>query len=287
MQPACMFMGSTVHKAIEWALKAGEYTKVLPSLEAVVQKMVELFDQGMKDSKSRAWEARPKHHANILEHYYQYPFAEQETLKEKAVLCVKNWYESPCIKTLALHPKALWMGIEANQTFFVEPGVEAIVVYDFYVRWKKSSGHDTLIIFDWKTGSESKKIDQQLIAYALAAMTLFSVPLDSVIVSPFYLSQGPAAYKKYGVGQEASIGEVDVEDAKNRIVKSAKKMLELHPPKGEDGVYGTPDPSSFSYCEDRRSCRRCQFYEICQAAEFEDKPLEALRALSVGRNCGA
>ena len=84
------------------------------------------------------------------------------------------------------------MGIESTQTFSLEEGVEAIVVYDFFLRWPKADGSKIMIIFDWKTGQESKKIEDQLFAYALAATTLFSVPSDGLIVSPFYLHAGPA-----------------------------------------------------------------------------------------------
>jgi hypothetical protein len=242
-----------------------------------------MYDKSIKESKEHLWKKGPKHHLNLLEHFYELPFGanEEAVLKEKAVTCITNWHSSPCIQNIALHKKSEWMGIEATQTFSVEDGVEAIVVYDFFLRWPRADGSKIMIIFDWKTGQESKKIEDQLVAYVLAATTLFSVPIESLIVSPFYLMAGPSGYKKYGAGQEISIGQEQLTQAKSRIVESAKQMLALHPKATEDGIVPTPDPTLFAYADDRRGCRRCPFQQLCSAADFQQKATAQLRELAL------
>jgi hypothetical protein len=281
MQPACMFMGSMVHKVIEDCLKGIQYTKKTPPLTELTTQASLRYDASMKESKEHLWKKHPKHHVNIFEHFYGLPFddSEEKALKDKALACIANWHSSPCIQNVALHPKSEWMGIETIQTFSLEENVEAIVVYDFFLRWPKSDGSKVMIIFDWKTGQESKKIEDQLFAYALAATTLFSVTSDALIISPFYLSAGPSGYKKYGAGQEISIDASQLTATRSRIITSTQQMLALHPAKNEQGVVPIPDPTLFSYPDDRRGCRRCPFQQLCVAADFQQKPYTELRAL--------
>lgn len=278
MQPACMFMGSTVHKTIEWCLKTYQGTKRLPSLDEALAHVQNNFNKGLSDSLHKLWKNHPKYHSNLLEHYYNLPL-DPFSLEEKAKICIANWYSSPCLQNIALNKKATWEGIEAMQTFSLEFGVEAIVVYDFYLTWKASPDSAYTIIFDWKTGQENAKIETQLLAYAIAAQICFSTPLDKIILSPFYLAQGPNGYKKYGANQEIPLDTLKVEETKQNIIASAKAMLKLHPPKNEAGIYPLPPASLFGYAEDRRLCKRCSFQEICQAANYQEKEREQLTVL--------
>lgn len=281
MQPACMFMGSMVHKIIEESLTSIQRTKKTPPLDDLLIQASLRYDACMKESKEQLWKNHPKHHANIFEHFYGLPFgaSEEKILKDKALTCISNWYSSPCIQNIALNPKSEWMGIESTQTFSLEDAIEAIVVYDFFLRWPKADGSKTMIIFDWKTGQENKKIEDQLFAYALAATALFSVPINALIISPFYLLAGPSGYKKYGAGQEIQLDESQLAATRSRIIESTKHMLALHPQPDEQGIIPTPDPLLFSYPDDRRGCRRCPFQQLCVAADFQQKAYGELREL--------
>jgi hypothetical protein len=281
MQPACMFMGSSVHKTIEWALKTHEKSKQLPPESNLIDYIQKLIIKSIEDSSLKRWKIHPKHHMNLLEHYYNASFGKDDAdqLQEKAISCIKNWYISPLVQQVILSPRASWLGIEAMQTFTLEKDIEAIVVYDFYLNWSKSDKTNTMLIFDWKTGQENKKIEDQLFAYALAAKKLFSVSPEALILSPFYLNAGPSGYKKYGAGQEKTIDEAILQATQERIIASAKQMLSVHPQKNEQGIYPPPDPTLFPYPDDKRGCRRCQFQELCQASRFQEKSYEELRCL--------
>jgi hypothetical protein len=275
MQPACMFVGSVVHKTIEWCLKTYEATKRLPTLEEVRIHVQNGVKKGIQESSQKMWKNHPKHHTNLLEHYYNLPF-DSSPLEEKARSCVDNWYSSACLQKIALNKRAAWKGIESMQTFSLEEGVEAIVVYDFFLIWHARQDDSFMIIFDWKTGQESEKVETQLLAYAIAAKICFSVPLDKLILSPFYLSQGPQGYKKYGAKQEMPIDSTKIEELKKSIVSSAKAMLELHPRKNAEGIFPTPTSLQFPYTEDRRHCKKCSFQELCQATNYQEKEKEEL-----------
>ena len=123
----------------------------------------------------------------------------------------------------------------------------------------------------------SPKIDAQLFAYALAATALFSVPLELLILSPFYLLEGPMGYRKYGAGQEKSLSQEELTATKARMVESARQMLALHPAPNSEGVVPPPDPCQFPYTEDRRGCRRCPYQQLCMAVDFQPKAYAELR----------
>jgi hypothetical protein len=281
MQPACMFLGSCVHKVIEETLKECSHTRRLPSIQQLDMRAAASLEKALNESKSQQWKTHPKHHCNLFEHYYGLPFGEDEerAMREKIRLCLTNWMSSPCIDTVAMDPRSEWLGIESVQTFALEKGIEAIVVYDFFLRWPKADGSNVLLIFDWKTGQENQKIEAQLFAYALAAVSVFSTPLHSLIISPFYLFNGPMGYRKYGVGQEHPISQESLDATRARIIEAAQSMLAVHPPKGSDGLVPAPDPCLFPYTEDRRGCRRCQFQQLCMAASFQPKTSGELREL--------
>jgi hypothetical protein len=275
MQPFCMYLGSTVHKTIEWFLKTHQKTKRTPTLDEMVSHVLDAYKKGIASSEEKLWKVSPKQNANLFEHYYHQAI-DFSASEDKAKLCIENFFASPCIQNIALSPKATWKGIEELQSFPLEKGVSAIVVYDFFLEWRASENSSYLIIFDWKTGQESAKIDSQLFAYALAAESLYSLPLEKIILSPFYLSQGPTAYKKYGVNQEIPLDRQKIDETKNSIIISAKRMLEMHPTYTEKDPYVPPSPISFPYASDRRACRKCPFQELCQATNYQDKEREEL-----------
>lgn len=281
MQSVHMFVGTVVHKAIEEALVAAQPNRTLFSLEKIQERAADAFSRGLSDSRERLWLKSPKRHVNLVEHYYSLPFdkAEEQKLITKIFLCLANWHQSPCVQKGILDSRAEWLGVETSQIFEISPHVEAIVVFDLLMQWKGANGNSVTYVFDWKTGQESKRIEDQLSAYAIAVHTIFHVPLHAIVLSPFYLSAGPMAYKKYGIGQKDGLTEKQLALIKEKIEISARAMLALHPPKKPDGTIPLPDPTLFAYAEDRRCCRNCSFQELCQAAQFEAKSIEELAHL--------
>ena len=277
IQPLCVFTGSVVHKVIENSLKKFVATRIAPTTPALVEETRALFEKGLFESKELLWKKHPKKYAHIAEHHIA-PICdttEETSQEEKAISCITNWIESPCVQNLIFHQKARPLGTEATLTFALEKGIEAIVVYDFYLDWPKADGSSVMIIFDWKTGKENQKIEDQLLAYALAAQTLFGRPANMLILCPFYLAEGPNGYKKYGINQPFPLEEEQLIATKNRCVASAKEMLKFHP----EEANACPDPRLFPYTEDKRKCRRCCYQDVCQKAEYSNASIEDLGVL--------
>ena len=89
---------------------------------------------------------------------------------------------------------------------------------------------------------------------------------------------GPHGYKKYGAGQETAFDDSALAATRERIIESTRHMRSFHPAKNEQGLVPTPDPTLFSYPDDRRGCRRCPFQQLCVAADFQQKNLADLRS---------
>lgn len=279
MQPLCMFLGSTVHKVIEEALLEYKDTQKIPSEEVLKEKTVCLFQKGLHDSKEGLWKTHPKKYAHILEHENPSPSLEKEELLslEKALLCITNWISSPIVQKCIFHPCSSIFCIETAHTFPLKDSLEAIVVYDMAIKWKKKNGEETTIIFDWKTGKESSNIEYQLFAYALSAQILFSLSLDTITVVPFFLSEGPCSYKKYGTSESFPLTEEKLLTVKTQAIEKTQEMVSLHPP--EENL--CPDPRLFAYTEDKRKCSRCCFQEICLKAEYSPRSFEELEQLCI------
>lgn len=284
MQPMAVFIGSTVHKIIESVLKPliTLSTKKLPAIDALLSEGKNLFLKGLSESKAGLWKKHPKKHTHLLEDYYNLPL-EKETIDastEKVLSCLKNWYESPCIQNIALDPRAAWQDIEQAMTFEVVPGINAIVVFDFSLKWQKNpnSIDPITMIFDWKTGQDNQKIEEQLYAYALAANRLQKTPIDSILLVPFFLNEGPNGYRKIGAGQIEAIQPEKLTRIEKKIVTSSEEMLKFHTVSIDaNGASTKPNPENFQYTADRGKCRRCPFLEVCDKAQFLPASIEELR----------
>ena len=275
MQPVSMFVGSLVHKVIEESVPSLIQTKKLPPKSALLEKGKTLLSKGLEESSSKAWLTHPKKHTNLLEDYYQHHKPSYEELEHKVTTCLSNWYDSPLTQGMLLHPNTTFGDVEKLMQFSLGADMQCIVVFDLYVHWKREEKDEKLLIFDWKTGSESDRIMKQMAAYALAAIHLLRVPLSSIIVCPFYLMDSPTAYKKIGAGSPHPLSEKDIEETKRSISSALQEMKELH-------VEGRlPDPTRFPYVEERRQCRFCPFQELCEKASFQEKNPSELELMCI------
>lgn len=273
MQPLVFFIGSSVHKTIEECIKEIMRTKALPPLNSLLEKGQSLVIKGLEDSRTQAWKKHPKKHVNLLEDYYNKDKVSTDDSTKKVSVCLTNWYNSQIVQSMLLHPHTTMGDVEKPMQFFLSKEMECIVVYDLYLHWKKGTKDEKLFIFDWKTGAENARIGKQLSAYALAAMTLLKAPFESIVLCPFYVSDSPSSYKKIGSNLPNALTEADIETTKQDIQKALTLMKELH----SEPIF--PEPTLFSYTEERRMCASCPFQEVCQKAEYQDKSRQELSDL--------
>jgi len=263
MQHLVMFVGTVVHGAIEETLKTSMTAreKQLPTREELFARGEKIFQKGLASSRSRAWIEAPKKNTNLFEHYYSAPGApdpitpqiEAENL-EKIRRCLDNWLASPIAK-MAYDGRATWLSVEELASFTLE-AFKIIVVIDFAMRW-----NGTTIFFDWKTGKENEKTEEQLYAYALYGNRLLGIPYEKLILSPFYLADNN--YTKIGGGQATTISPERMKEVEAKIVASCKVMAEKH-------SLVKPDPKLFPHTSNKALCRRCPFSELCMASDFQN-----------------
>jgi hypothetical protein len=287
MQHLPMFVGSCVHKSIEQFLKESEPSKNLSSLDTLIQASRDLFYHGIEDAKNGTWRKSPKKHANLFEVYYRKD-GEQEPLsqaviknaEEKIDLSLRNWYSSPIVQQMAFNTKAKWLGIEQLGNFLLHDEemnttYKIIVVIDFALRWASGQNGDVAILFDWKTGEESEKTEDQLYSYALFANRVWKFAYDKIILAPFYVFKN--IYSKIGFQQEKTLSEEKLASIQDKMLQSSRLMVAKLAP-GQDPEI-KPDPREFSYTEQRSKCERCPFKELCQKAEYQTLDRESLREL--------
>ena len=192
-------------------------------------------------------------------------------MESKIETCLFNWYHSPIVQSMLLHPSASFGDVEQLMRFSISPTMECIVVFDLSLYWKRGTSEEKLIILDWKTGAENNRIMKQMASYALAATHALHVPLSSLILCPFYMAESPHSYKKMGVGQPIPLSEKELEETKASIMNSLSSMQALHT---ENPL---PSPDLFPYTEERKSCFNCPFQEVCRKVDYQQKTAEEIR----------
>jgi hypothetical protein len=261
------FVGSCVHAAIEHVLKKGFALKERqkPALDELCSFALQKFQKGIEDTKSGAWKEAPKKFANLFEFYFCPPgnipldSVKEQEYRNKITTCLENWCNSP-IAHMAYDSRAKWMSAE-ELTHFSLKGNKIIVVVDFAMKWPRG-GDDVLILFDWKTGKESEKTEEQLYAYALWAHHALGTPLDKLILSPFYLFDNN--YTKIGAGQARALDSAEASRIEELILSSCDKMKKVH----SNDPLG-PDVKLFPHTKNRNFCARCPFQELCKKTEFK------------------
>jgi hypothetical protein len=263
-----MFVGSCVHSAIEHFLKKSRATKTPIASEQLCAYGEKLFEQGLLDAKNEAWKIAPKKHANLFEYYYGAQAISAEAIvsaKQKIETALSNWVSSPIVQQLAFHPQAEWLSIEELSSFQLADRYKIIVVIDFAIKWKKAAA----ILFDWKTGEESEKTENQLYCYALFAHRVWGIALDRIVLSPFYLFYNK--YSKIGFQQEIPLSIEKLQQVESEILKSCEQMSAVH------STEPCPDPRLFAYTEHRQKCERCPFKEVCTQVEYKELGQDELR----------
>ncbi len=271
IQKLSMFVGSAVHQTIEHFLKKAQSSKKLFSLDELLSHARTLFEKGFTDSQKQAWRSSPKKHANLFEFYYGTGIADSQKAAAlaKVETSLTNWHASAIVQQLAFHPKSTWLSIEELSFFLLKETFKIVVVMDLAISWQASDGQKIACLFDWKTGEESEKTENQLICYALFANRTWGFSFDKMILVPFYLFKN--SYQKIGYQQQQPLDLEKIKRVEAEIETSCAAMVQLHKTDPK------PDVRLFAYAEDRKVCTNCPFKEVCLSAGYEPLSEEELR----------
>lgn len=294
MQHMPMFVGTVVHSAIENGLRQKQKYRKEITLASLLEEAFATLDRGISDSEQEKWRHSPKRHANLFEIYHSRR-GEGEVLSEEAVQrarekirrCLENWFHSPIHTQLIAAPKAHWVSIEELDHFYLDGLYKIYVVIDFSMKWQLAGGQVATLLFDWKTGKETDKTIDQLYSYAIYAKEVWGVDYGQVVLTPYYLDSN--RYEKIGWKGDVPLSTEKVAEVEQFMRQSAQKMVGKILPSvdgsSEEGkraikeMDNSCEPEQFAYTERRGQCQRCPFQHLCQAADYQQKSRQELRAL--------
>ncbi|MBT3393704.1 MAG: hypothetical protein HN411_01155 [Waddliaceae bacterium] len=281
-----MFVGTVVHGTIEYALKEYRANNTLVTLEAMIEKGEEELVRGIEEAKNEKWRESPKKYNSLLEVYYadrdDVVEITEDTMKtaiDKMKRCITHWYNSPITQKMIMSPRSTFLGIEDLDSFIIDDVYKVWVVIDCALRWQREGKNDTIVLFDWKTGRHNEKDINQLYSYALFAEKSWGIEADRVVLVPYYLDSDN--YDKTGAGQDKELSQEKIDSVEKFITMSSammeKKLHDTGEGREKNLKKNIADVMDFPYTNDRRSCSRCQYRELCEATEYEEIPHERIR----------
>jgi len=271
MQSVPTFVGSVVHETIEHFLKKKQGFEK----DELLQHAMKRFEKGLQEAKDGSFHKSPKKHTNLFELFYGQGITDEaiENARHKITASLENWYTSSIVQKLLFDKASTIRSVEELSFFYVDASYKIIVVIDLALVWKGKDAKETVILFDWKTGKETHKTENQLYLYAMFAHQTWKIPYEQIILSPFYLFDN--TYYKIGARQERALDLEKLQETEHEVIESCKKLAILHPKPGCEA-----DPENFSYTDDRQKCATCPFKAVCEAAHFENKSKDLLREIA-------
>jgi hypothetical protein len=259
MENRFTLQGNAVERAVMWALRqtqAGQPIKVDQAYEAVVKPYL---NQCWSESKKKLWQANPKKHCCLHEHYYpahhHTPESEMTArMIEQIKRCLSNFFELVLPRLGSVRPEqevAIAHADGGDPESFPFESVKVYAIPDYAYRQE-----DLLHIHDWKAGSEKPAHRDQMTIYGLWAHTKHALPPERIQVHLEYLSKGAT--------QSMALTGQDLEYARGLIRASVAAMAEYLV--AGDVRSNQPLPQEdWELSADLDTCRQCRFYELCKA----------------------
>jgi ATP-dependent helicase/DNAse subunit B len=194
----------------------------------------------------------------FIELYYkQSESIDIDAASEKVKVCLDNFINSSCYSWI--HMKAM-----TNRTgWMIEPpgygetrldGMKAYCKMDFLFPVE-----DDVYILDWKTGAKDEaKHSSQLMGYAVAASSNFSIPWNRIFPKIIYLHP---QYDEF----EISFGERELAGF-FQTIRGQTEMMYAYCKDKEQNV--PLDISEFAPSPSPGLCRNCKFQELCEVSQL-------------------
>jgi len=201
----------------------------------------------------------------FMETYYKLADSiDVNAASEKVKTCLNNFISSPCYNWIymkAITSKTGWMIEPSGYGETRLDGMKAYCKMDFLF-----PVDDEVYILDWKTGGKDRaKHAAQLMGYAVAANSNFSIPWNRIFPKIVYL------YPQYDEF-EITFGEDELKNFFQTIRVQTEEMYSFC----KNAEQNIPlDISEFAPSPSPGQCRNCRFQELC-----------GQRAVSVGGSRG-
>lgn len=246
-----MWAGSITHEVVAQALKNYAQTGNEIRAGALQARARMMLRSGWVDAVQRKWEQRPKK-TNLFELYYgngkSLPQDDTERVKETVYGCLQAFASSAVLGEIVATPYANWKPVDTLASFQLE-GLKVWVAVDFAY----TDPEGKLRIVDWKTGKEkTDSLGVQLACYALYANEEWFAPLEGVRLFGVFLKEN-ARVSEYPVHADTLVGARDYILGSSAEMRSLLTKVETNSAREDD----------FPCCESERTCRRCNFREVC------------------------
>ena len=243
-----MWMGTVVHKAIEYLLKQHRQQAEIESLDYYLELITKRMRQDYRDSIHKRYPSRPSKIVGLFEHHYEENIdaAIWKELNEQALKCFTTFWESEIYQQIKNCEVDDILEIEDLSHFFIDE-LKVYVSMDFCL-----TQDSKVIIYDWKTGKSDKNAtSEQLACYALYSNETWGVLPQDVKLIEFNLSRNEKV--------EHYLDGIDFQKIQEGILESSNQMrsLLIDP----DSNIGQED--DFDLIDDPDVCKRCFFKGVC------------------------
>ncbi|MCL2689385.1 MAG: PD-(D/E)XK nuclease family protein [Chitinispirillia bacterium] len=237
---AALEVGNVVHDCMEVLLKRLQQS----DSKIDEERFFNFADEKLKEYFSKK---------TFMEVYYGHvPSVNISAASEKVRTCLQNFLNSPCFSWIYM--KAIF-----NRTgWMIEPGGYGETRLDGMKAYCKMDFlfpvNDEVYILDWKTGSKDEsKHAAQLMGYAVAANSNFSIPWNRIFPKIIYLNP---QYDEL----EITFGEDDLKNFFETIRTQTDEMYSFC----RDVDQNLPrDISEFPPSPSPGLCRNCKFQGLC------------------------
>jgi len=258
MENRFTLQGNAVERAVMWAFRQHQAGQAVNAAQAYETAARPYLNQCWSESKKKLWQANPKKHCCLHEHYYpahhQTPEADMTArMIEQVKRCLAIFFEQVLPRLGAVRPEqevAIARAEGGDPESFLFESIKVYAIPDYAYR-----AEDLLHIHDWKAGGEKPAHRDQMAIYGLWAHTRHALPPERIQVHLEYLAQGAT--------RSMALTEQDMEHARGLIRESVATMAEYLV--AGDIRRNQPLPQEdWELSADLDNCRQCRFYELCK-----------------------
>ncbi|MFH1969040.1 MAG: PD-(D/E)XK nuclease family protein [Verrucomicrobiota bacterium] len=259
MENRFTLQGNAVERAVMWAFRQAQAGKPVTADQAYETVVKPYLNQCWSESKKKLWQANPKKHCCLHEHYYpahhRTPEADMTArMIEQIKRCLANCMEQVLPRLGSVRPEqeiAIAHTDGGDPESFLFESIKVYAIPDYAYRQE-----DLLHIHDWKAGSEKPAHRDQMTIYGLWAHIKHALPPERIQVHLEYLSKGAT--------QSMALSGHDLENARGLIRESVAAMAEYLV--AGDIRRNQPLPQEdWELSADLDTCRQCRFYELCKS----------------------
>ncbi|WP_054948782.1 RecB family exonuclease [Numidum massiliense] len=248
-----LLFGTAVHRACEHVIDQWVTHNVLPTLTTLHDGVRLMLNRAYVQSlDQQLWKKQPKRQNMLVEMYYDGGIRQEkiDRIKERQHSCLENLLASRTLSELTKSNEMKVVEREKMNTMLVDETKVYVKIDLLYRRdW------ENVVIVDWKTGRVNGSDDEQLFLYALYVHENYSVPFENMELRTEYLLSGKS--------RSIDVTAQQIEEVKDHIKQSVAEMKGLL----ADEYWNRPkEMSQFTPQPSQRTCRYCNFREICDDA---------------------